>query len=179
MKELLISQIAPIAATAITAILCIVIRQVGKAGIDLLVTKKKETDQKIEVNGYKSNVDKAFEVWKIVDDKFRLTQNAMEIFESKEKLFEQILLQRIPGLTQKNIDDLRDTVSGEVNKGREALIVDTTAKQIEDLKQYKVKLETENANLKETITQISSALQPVATNTTATQNDTVDSNVTA
>lgn len=170
MKELIISQIAPIAATAITAILCIVIRQVGKAGIDLLVTKKKETDQKIEVNGYKSNVDKAFEVWKIVDDKFRLTQNAMEIFGSKEKLFEQILLQRIPGLTQKNIDDFRDTVSGEVNKGREALIVNTNAQQIADLQQANAALQSENQSLKSTITQISSAIQPVAIDKSTTQN---------
>lgn len=162
MKELLISQIAPIAATTITAILAIVIKQIGAAGISLLITKKKETEQKIEAAGYKTKVDQALECWRIVDDKFRLTQNAMEVFGSKEKLFEQILLQRIPGLTQKNIDDLRDTISGLVNQGRQAVALDDTAQQLATLQEDKAKLESENAGLKATITQISSAIQPVA-----------------
>lgn len=161
MKELLISQIAPIAATAITAILCIILKQVGAAGMELLATKKKETEQKIESNGYKSNVDKAFEVWKIVDDKFRLTQNAIEIFGSKEKLFEDILLQRIPGLSQKNVDDLRDTISGIVNQGRQAVIQDNAAQQLVLLQQEKSKLEAENVTLKSTLTQINNASKVV------------------
>lgn len=169
MKELLISQIAPIAATAITAILCIVIKQVGAACIDLLVTKKKESEQKIESNGYKDKLDKAIDVWHIVDDKFRLTQNAIEVFGSKEKLFEQILLQRIPGLTQKNIDYLRDTISGIVNQGRQAVIVDSTSQQLAVLQQDKAKLEAENINLKAAITQISSTIQPIATDNTVAQ----------
>lgn len=161
MKELLISQIAPIAVTAITAIICIVFKQLGAAGIDLLVTKKKESEQKIETAGYKSTLDKALEAWNIVDDKFRITQNAIDIFGSKEKLFEQILLQRIPGLTQKNIDDLRDTISGIVNQGRQAVTADSTTQQIVDLQQANAVLQSENQSLKATITQISSAIQPV------------------
>jgi hypothetical protein len=82
MKELLIGQIAPIAATAITAILCIIFKKVGKAGMDLLITKKKESEQKIEAAGYKSTLDKALEAWNIVDDKFRITENAIAIFGS-------------------------------------------------------------------------------------------------
>lgn len=170
MKELLISQIAPIAATAITAILCIILKQVGVAGIELLATKKKETEQKIESNGYKSNVDKALEVWKIVDDKFRLTQNAIEIFDSKEKLFEDILLQRIPGLSKKNVDDLRDTISGIVNQGRQAVIQDNSAQQLALLQQDNAKLEAENSSLKATInqiTQIGSAVQPLLADNSA------------
>ena len=154
MKELLINQIAPIAATAITAILCVVLKQLGKAGIELLATKKKETEQKIESNGYKSNVDKAHEVWKIVDDKFRLTQNAIEVFGSKEKLFEDILLQRIPGLSQKNVDDLRDTISGLVNQGRQSVTADSSEQQISVLKEEKLKLEAERDNLQATLNKI-------------------------
>lgn len=165
MKEILISQIAPIAATAITAILCIILKQVGNAGIDLIVTKKKETEQKIEVSGYKSKVDQAFEVWNIVDDKFRLTQNAMEIFGSKEKLFEDILLQRIPGLNQKNIDDLRDTISGIVNKGRKAVIPDDTAQKMAALQEDYDKLKTENNILKSAISQVGTTVQTLSLDT--------------
>lgn len=164
MKELLISQIAPIAATAITAILCVVIKQMGAAGIDLLVTKKKESEQNIQTNGYKSTLDKAIEVWHIVDDKFRLTQNALEVFGSKEKLFEQIILQRIPGLTQKNVDDLRDTISGIVNQGRQAVTIDSTAQQLATLQQNYAKLQNENATLNATLNQIQSCVTSTVTN---------------
>lgn len=154
MRELLISQIAPIAATAITAILCLVIKKVGKSGIELLDAKKREADQRIIDNGYKSNVDKAREVWRIVDDKFRLTQNAIDIFGSKEKLFEDILLQRIPGLNQKNIDDLRDTISGVVNEGRAKLTVDSSAEQLSELQQVNTDLKNENEVLKDKLNKI-------------------------
>ncbi len=154
MKELLISQIAPIAATAITAILCIVIRNVGKSTIELSAAKKKEVEQRITDNGYKSNVDKALEAWKIVDDKFRLTQNAIEIFGSKEKLFEEILLQRIPGLNQKNIDDLRDTISGVVNEGRINLIADSSVGQLSELQKVNTDLKNENEVLKDKLNKI-------------------------
>lgn len=164
MKELIISQIAPIVATAITAMLVIVIKQISVASISLLVTKKKETEQNIEAAGYKSKVDQALEVWRIVDDKFRLTQNAIDIFGSKEKLFEQILLKRIPGLTQKNIDDLRETISGLVNQGRKEITLDDTAQQLASLQEAKAKLEAENTNLKAAIYQLNSSVQTVATN---------------
>ncbi|WP_160688296.1 cobalt ABC transporter permease [Clostridium sp. C2-6-12] len=154
MKEVLISQIAPIAATAITAILCVVIKNIGKAGIELFAAKKKEVEQRIENNGYKSTLDKALEVWRIVDDKFRLTQNAKEVFGSKENLFEQILIERIPGLTQKNIDDIRDTVSGIVNEGRQALTEDSKTQQLEELKQVNTDLQKENEELKSKINNI-------------------------
>ena len=49
MKELLISQIAPIVATAIVAILIATIKTVGSATVELFVAKKKEAELKIIV----------------------------------------------------------------------------------------------------------------------------------
>lgn len=161
MKELLISQIAPILNAAIIAILIVVIKTVGKPAIELFVANKKEVELKIIASGHESDLKHALEVWNVVDDKFRITENAMTLFGSKEKLFEQLLLQRIPGLTQQNINDLRDTISGEVNKGRVAVTQDTTVQQLVDLQQTNATLQAENLSLKSTITQINSALQPV------------------
>ena len=172
MKEFIINQITPtvttILATAITAIFVFIVKKVGGPTTQLLITKKKEAEIKLKDTGHESDFKKALEVWKIVDDKFRITLNAMDIFGSKEKLFEQLLLDRVPGLTQKNIDDLRDAVSGEVNKGREALTKDTTTQQIISLQEVNTQLQLENTNLKATITQISSAIKPITTDNSIT-----------
>ncbi|BCZ46913.1 hypothetical protein psyc5s11_29800 [Clostridium gelidum] len=164
MKELLISQIAPILNTAIIAILIVVIKTVGKPAIELFAAKKKEAELKIIASGHESDLKKSLEVWNIVDDKWRITKNAVALFKSKEALFEQLLLQRIPGLTQQNINDLRDTISGEVNKGKAVLTQDTIVQQLADLQQTNATLQAENQNLKTTINQISSAIEPVVIN---------------
>jgi hypothetical protein len=82
-------------------------------------------------------------------------------------------LQKVPGLTQQNIDDLRDTISGVVNQGRQAVTEDSTTQQISLLQQDKAALEAENSSLKATITQITqlgSAIQPlVADNSSSAQ----------
>lgn len=151
MKEFIINQIIPgvdtIIATAVTAILVFVIKKIGSPIVDILALKKKEAEIKLENTGYKTNFDKALEVWHIVDDKFRLTENAIDIFGSKEKLFEDLLLNRVPGLTQRNINDLRDAVSGEINKGREKLIKDDKDIQLEELKGKCSELENKNNEL--------------------------------
>ena len=65
-------------------------------------------------------------------------------------------------LTQQNINDLRDTISGEVNKGRAAIVADDTSIKITTLQETNATLQAENQNLKAAITQFNSALLPMA-----------------
>lgn len=170
MKEILISQIAPIFTTAVVTALVILIKQVSSPLLDLVVTKKAEVDQRIAASGHEADLNNAIEVWRIVDEKFRITENAYDIFVSKEKLFETILLERIPGLSQKNIDDLRDTVAGIFNHGREALFHNTRPSQAICLDTSKISekdLSTLTESITKTIDNLSSinALKPVSDNT--------------
>ena len=118
MKEVLINQIAPIAATAIVAILVGIIKQVGSAAIEFFVTKKKEVEQNIKISGHEEELNIAKEVWNIIEEKFRITENAAQILSSKADEFDKLLLQRIPGLSVQNLDDLRQAIAGEYNKGK-------------------------------------------------------------
>jgi len=118
MKEVLINQIAPIAATAIVAILVAIIKQVGNAAIEFFVTKKKEVEQNIKISGHEEELNTAKEVWNIIEEKFRITENAAQILSSKADEFDKLLLQRIPGLSVQNLDDLRQAIAGEYNKGK-------------------------------------------------------------
>ena len=121
MKEVLINQIATIATTAIVAILVATIKQVGSVAIELLVTKKNESEEKIKASGHEAELTSAKEVWNIIEEKFRITENAIQILNSKADEFDKLLLQRIPGLSSQNLDDLRQAIAGEYNRGKSDL----------------------------------------------------------
>lgn len=116
MNELLISQIAPIIATAVVSLLVFIIKKIGDAVIELLVTKKKEIELRIVSSGHEKELNTAKEVWNIVEEKFRITENCAAVLGSKSNEFDRLLLSKIPGLTQTDLDYLRQAVAGEVNK---------------------------------------------------------------
>lgn len=121
MKELLINEITSIAATAIVAILVAIIKKVGDSAIEFFVIKKREAEQKIGINGRAAELNSAKEVWNIIEEKFRITENASQVLGSKADEFDKLLMQRVPGLSKENLDDLRQAVAGEFNKYRAAL----------------------------------------------------------
>jgi len=161
MKELLINQIAPIAATAIVAILVATIKKVGGVVIELFVTKKKEIELKIIASGHETELQQAKESWNIVDEKFRITANATQLFGSKADLFNKLLLNKMPALTQQNLDDLRQAIAGEVNKGKAALVECDTSLQLTSLQESNTQLEADKAILQAKIDQINSTLNPL------------------
>ncbi|WP_297417478.1 hypothetical protein [Clostridium sp.] len=116
MKELLISQITPIITTAIVSVLVFIIKKIGDAVIELLVTKKKEVELRIISSGHEKELNTAKEVWNIIEEKFRITENCTSVLGSKVNEFDKLLLSKIPGLTQDDLDYLRQAVAGEVNK---------------------------------------------------------------
>ncbi|OCB00605.1 cobalt ABC transporter permease [Clostridium beijerinckii] len=127
MKEILINQILPIVDTSVVAILAVIIKQVGNSIIDFFIQKKSEISQKIKISEHQEEINTAREVWNIVEEKFRITENATEILTSKADEFDKVLMERIPGLSKENLEFLRQTIAGEVNKGRDMLTKDPKA----------------------------------------------------
>ncbi|NRT86550.1 cobalt ABC transporter permease [Clostridium beijerinckii] len=125
MKEILINQILPIVDTSVVAILAVIIKQVGNSIIDFFIQKKSEISQKIKINEHQEEINTAREVWNIVEEKFRITENATELLTSKADEFDKVLMDRIPGLSKENLEFLRQTIAGEVNKGRDMLTKDS------------------------------------------------------
>lgn len=176
MKELVINQIAPIVATAIVAILVKIIYQVGAPAIQLFVKLKEEAEQRIIASGHESDLTSAKEVWNIIEEKFRITENASTVLGSKADLFDKLLLTKIPGLTQDNLDSLRQAIAGEVNKGKTALVVDDTTAQIAVLQQANAALQTTNDTLTSQITTIKSAIVGTANIGVAVSTENTDAN---
>jgi hypothetical protein len=115
-KELIINQIVPIITTAIVSVLVFIIKKIGDSVIELLITKKKEVELRIASSGHEKELNTAKEVWNIVDEKFRITKNCTSVLKSKSNEFDKLLLSKIPGLTQNDLDYLRQAVAGEINK---------------------------------------------------------------
>lgn len=151
MKELIISQIAPIVATTVVAILGVVIKKVGDEAIEFLRSKKNEIEQKIKLSGHTADLKTAEEVWGIVEEKFRITKNAEAVVGSKADYFDSLLTAKIPGLTKENLKYLRQTIAGKYNEGKVQLADDPSNAQIEKLKK-------ENQELQNKITNITNAL---------------------
>ncbi|WP_238919046.1 hypothetical protein [Clostridium sp. YIM B02555] len=116
MGELFINQIVPIITTAIVSILVYIIKRIGDAVIELLVTKKREVDLRIASSGHEKELNTAKEVWNIVEEKFRINENCSVLLGSKMDEFNKLLLSKVPGLTQADLDYLRQAIAGEVNK---------------------------------------------------------------
>ena len=162
MKELLISQIAPIVATTIVAILVKLVYPIGDAAIQLFLKLKEEAEQRIKSSGHEEDLKTAKEVWNTIEEKFRITENATQILGSKADMFDKLLLNKIPGLTQQNLDDLRQAIAGEFNKGKAAIVINNTSLQIASLQETNTQLEADKAILQAKIDQINSTLNPVA-----------------
>lgn len=174
MKELLISQIAPIATTAIVAILVTLIKAVGSAVIEVLGKKKEQIDQAIRVSGHEDDLQAAKEVWNIVEEKFRITENIQTLLGSKADEFNKLLLQRIPGLSQQNLDDLRQAIAGEVNATKAAVLTkDDALKQLQDTN---IQMATENSSLKEQLSKVQAAVSIVEDNNSQDSKETTEIN---
>jgi len=161
MKELIINQIAPIVSTSLIAILIIIIKAIRQPAIDLFISKKNEVEQRIIASGHEQELKEAKEVWNIIEEKFRITENASAVLNSKANEFDNLLLQRIPGLTQTNLDNLRQAIAGEVNKGKAVIVADDSSTQISILQQTNAQLVIDKANLQAKINQINSTLNNV------------------
>jgi hypothetical protein len=124
------NQIVPILVTAIVAILTVIIKIVADKIIDFISTKKKAVEQQIGIEKAKDIEDKAFKVWKEVDEYFRISNFVGDAVAAKQKKFEEFMLKKVPSLTGEEIADLRQVVAGEINKDK-AKIISSNAVQID------------------------------------------------
>ena len=118
MLNQIIAGLVPILITVVVGVLAVIINAVGNAAISFIRAKEREILQRIELSNKEDLVNEALKVWQIVDEYFRITNITGDKLELKVNMFGQELLKRLPGLTQEQIDYLRQTIAGQVNKGK-------------------------------------------------------------
>ena len=85
------------------------------------------------------------QIWNIVDEHFRISKTIEDKIKSKADMFNNLILQHFPELTQNDIDSIRQSIAGEVNKDKQAVI--DNSQIIIQLQQENITLKAENTTL--------------------------------
>ncbi len=116
-----LNQIIPLLITCIIGVLAVVINGIGDVAKKYILAKRDETIEKIGRVEYEKRISTALDIWGIVDEHFRINDLIEHTIDDKTNLFNRMLLDRIPSLTQEDIDYLRQTIAGQINSGRGAI----------------------------------------------------------
>ena len=127
MVQQVINAIVPVAITALVAVLVAGVKALGDAGVELINRKKEAVVAKIGADTYNQRLAVARQMWGAVDEEFRITPTLEKTIENKQKLFAEKIKKAIPGITDSEIEQLRQAVAGEVNKGKAALTSEALA----------------------------------------------------
>lgn len=110
------------AAAALAAVLAAAVKAFGDAGIEYLRQKQEQLRARIGAEKYDRSLAFAHQAWNVVDEYFRITPAARNTIKAKQRKFAEELKKLIPAVTDAEIEQLRQAVAGEVNKGRAALL---------------------------------------------------------
>ncbi|MCY1713724.1 hypothetical protein [Caproiciproducens galactitolivorans] len=121
MYQQIINALVPVLITAFTGVLVAIVKAVGNAGVQLIEEKAKAVKAKAGADKYDQYMKYAWSAWNMTDENFRITPALEKTFAAKQAEFEVQIKKLIPGITDEEIEMLRQAVAGEVNKGREAI----------------------------------------------------------
>lgn len=86
----------------------------------------------IESSEYDDQFKKAFDIWKLVDENFRIGADITKEFENKADYFDNLLLQKFPSLTQGEIDYIRQVIAGNENSVKTTVGSQTQADKLQE-----------------------------------------------
>lgn len=141
---------------ALAGILVVVIKSVGEVAREFIKIKIEAAEQKIKLTKYNEVLEVGKNIWNVVEEKYRITDNLEILAESKSKTFDKLLLEKFPHLTKDEIKEVRQALAGEFNKGKNMLNEDTLKKQASELVEENNKLKSKNSELTTKLTAISS-----------------------
>lgn len=92
-------------------------------------------------------------MWNIVEENFRITESVEKKLSSKADEFNKIMLDKFPELTISDISELRQSIVGEVNKGKEAVLENSEI--LKRLQEENEQLKSKNIDLESKLAAIS------------------------
>lgn len=144
----IVEPILTAAGLGITGVLVATIKSVGDVAIAYIGKKKETVEHNLQLDKHVQDIQTAKEIWNIVEEKYRITDNVKELVDSKAQAFDKMLLAKCPYLTENEIQDIRQAIAGEYNKGKAMLNQDDLKAQATDLVNKNNALVQENTELK-------------------------------
>lgn len=117
------------ALTALVGVGVVAIKALGDAAVKYITEKAATVKAKAGADKWNHWMDLARQTFAAVDEEFRITPTLESTITAKQKLFDEALKQAIPEITDAQIEQLRQAVAGEVNKGRAAICGQVTDEQ--------------------------------------------------
>lgn len=143
--EKILDPILSAVGVALATVLVAIIKTVGNEAVEYLKTKKKVADQKIKESKYAELFEVGKNIWNMVEEKYRVTDNIENLAKSKAAMFDRMLLEKFPHLTEKELTEVRQALAGEYNKGKAMLHEDSLKQQATQLVEENEKLKLLNA----------------------------------
>ena len=143
--EKIIEPILTALTLGIVGVILAIIKSVGDVTIQYIAKKKEMVEQKLKLDQHEEEFKTAKQIWNIVEEKYRITDNIKDLAKSKADYFDKLLLEKIPYLTEEQVKMLRQAIAGEVNKGKKQLFEDSLKQQATQLVEENEKLKLLNA----------------------------------
>ncbi|WP_415296345.1 cobalt ABC transporter permease [Clostridium perfringens] len=143
--EKILDPILSAVGVALATVLVAIIKSVGNEAVEYLKTKKKVADQKIKESKYAELFEVGKNIWNMVEEKYRVTDNIETLAQSKADMFDKMLLEKFPHLTENELIEVRQALAGEYNKGKAMLNEDSLKQQATQLVEENEKLKLLNA----------------------------------
>lgn len=140
----------------VVGVLVAIIKSVGDVAIEYIGKKKQVVEQRLQLDKHVELMETAKQVWNIVEEKYRITDNIKDLAKSKADAFDKLLLEKIPYLTEDEVKNIRQAIAGEINKGKAMLNEDNLKQQATELVNKNNMLLQENTDLKNKLNAISS-----------------------
>src|SRR5471030_2544455 len=87
----------------------------------------------------------AKKIWSMIDENFRISETVEEKLLSKTEEFSKYLLAKFPELNETDITNLRQSIAGEVNADKEAVV--SNSDLLNQLQGSNIQLQAENTSL--------------------------------
>lgn len=117
------------------------------------------------------------QIWNTVEENFRIAEKVEDKLKSKADEFNVAILAKFPELSQEDIDNLRQSIAGEVNQDKQA-VLDNSA-LLQQLQNTNTQLVAENTMLMNKLAQIQSTVGVTTDTISNTTSDPTDSGQTA
>lgn len=143
--EKIIEPILTALTLGIVGVILAIIKSVGDVTIQYIAKKKEMVEQKLKLDQHEEEIKTAKQIWNIVEEKYRITDNIKDLAKSKADYFDKLLLEKIPYLTEEQVKMLRQAIAGEVNKGKKQLFEYSLKQQATQLVEENEKLKLLNA----------------------------------
>jgi regulator of replication initiation timing len=106
-------------------------------------------------------ITEAKNIWNMVNENFRISETVEEKLKSKADEFDKALLTKFPELTKDDITNLRQSIAGEINAGKEAVI--SNSDLLKQLQESNNQLQSENSTLRDQLSKVQSLVTISAT----------------